>query len=82
MGEGWLGDGFAGVATGVSFADALGGGVSCGEKGGVLLLTDASSLSPEAAAFITAHPDLAAVAVFGGAGAVADAVLAQIAALL
>lgn len=80
--EGWLDDAFAGVATGRSFADALGGGVSAGAKNGVLLLTDPSSLSAPTSAFISAHPSLAAVAVFGGTGAVSPTVLAQIDALL
>lgn len=80
--RGWLDDAFAGVATGRSFADALGGGVSAGARGGVLLLTDPVSLSPETRAFIIAHPDLAAIAVFGGTAAVSGAVLAQVAALL
>lgn len=80
--RGWLDDVFAGVATGRSYADALGGGVSAGRKGGVLLLTDPANLSPETRAFILGHGDLGAVAIFGGTSAVSDAVLGQVAALL
>ncbi len=31
---------FVGVATGLNFPDALGGGAACGSKSGVLLLTN------------------------------------------
>ncbi|MDP2233267.1 MAG: cell wall-binding repeat-containing protein [Actinomycetota bacterium] len=72
---GWGTTAFVGLATGLNFPDALGGGAVCGSTGGVLLLTTGTSLSPEADAFLTEYSgDVLEIRVFGGATVVTDAV--------
>lgn len=74
---------YVGVATGAGFADALGGGVACGKRGGVLLLTDPARLSPPTAATIDARrAGIARLRVFGGVTAVSASVQSGIDALL
>jgi putative cell wall-binding protein len=64
-----------GLATGGSFADALGGGPSVGKAGGVMLLTQSQTLSPPASAALTTHKlDIFTVRFYGGTGAVSTAV--------
>jgi putative cell wall-binding protein len=64
---------FVGIATGVSFPDALGGGAAAGQQGGVLLLTDPNALSSPTRGFCIQHSDdIEQIQVFGGTGAVSD----------
>jgi putative cell wall-binding protein len=67
------------VATGTAFADALAAGAAVYD-GCPLILTDGTSLSPEAALTLTDN-DITQVIIIGGTSAVSDAVKAQIAAL-
>lgn len=62
---------YVGVATGLNFPDALGGGAAAGAKGGVLLLTMVDSLpAPTQAALSTNKALIDEVHVYGGIGAV------------
>lgn len=73
--RGWAEWSFVGVSTGVSFPDALGGGVAAGRANGVLLMTQPESLSePAAAALRSRAATIKDCRVFGGAGAVSDVV--------
>jgi putative cell wall-binding protein len=67
------------VATGTGFADALAAGPAVYD-GFPLVLTDGTSLSPEAALTLTDN-DITQVIIIGGTSAVSDAVKAQIVAL-
>ena len=72
-----------GVATGANFPDALSGGSACGARGGVLLLTTGTELSPAAEAVVDEHAVPGSMAlVFGGAAAVAESVRTEVAGLL
>lgn len=72
--RGWAQWSFVGVSTGLSFPDALGGGVAAGRANGVLLMTRPESLSdPTAAALGSRATTIADCRVFGGTGAVSDA---------
>ena len=79
VGGSWASEGFIGVATGQNFPDALAGGVAAGMMHGTLVLTPTGALHPAAEGFITdnavADTD---VRVFGGTGAVSEAVLDKI----
>ncbi|MDY0339639.1 MAG: cell wall-binding repeat-containing protein [Coriobacteriia bacterium] len=78
-GLGWAQWSFVGVATGRSFPDALGGGVAAGKAGGILLMTQPESLSgPVAAALEARAADVRDCRVFGGVGAVSDAVYSDL----
>lgn len=69
--RGWATWGFVGIATGLNYPDALGGGVACGARGGVMLLTHRDSLSTPARDALRDHRfEIDDVQVFGGAGAV------------
>lgn len=75
----WTSWGFVGIATGLNFPDALGGGIGAGELGGVLLLTTPTTLAPECGSALSANKaDVLDVQVFGGPTAVTDGVLAAI----
>jgi len=64
------------LATGESFADALAAGPAAGAANRTLLLTASGSLSAEPRAWMQAHAGtLAEGRVFGGTGAVAEAVV-------
>ncbi|MCE5204311.1 MAG: cell wall-binding repeat-containing protein [Actinomycetia bacterium] len=77
--RGWTSWRFVGIATGASFPDALGGGVSAGAYEGVLLMTAPAGLSPEAASALSAHAaDIQAVRIFGGTSAVSSATQTEI----
>lgn len=78
---GWGSEEAAGVATGLGFADALGGGVAMGARGGVLLLTDPVNLSSPAAGFLDART-VRSAAVFGSDKAVGSAVYNAVASRL
>ncbi|MEN6430533.1 MAG: cell wall-binding repeat-containing protein [Coriobacteriales bacterium] len=79
----WATPEYVGVATGLNFPDALGGGAVCGARGGVLLMTSPTALSAETAAFITAHREgVLSTKVFGGTAAVSNTVKTQVDSLL
>lgn len=72
----WADPSYVGVATGLDFPDALGGGAVAGAHDGVLLLTDGRSLSIAAAGFLAAQRSgLSQVRLFGGNKVVSDDVL-------
>jgi len=72
----WADSSFVGVATGLDFPDALGGGAVAGARGGVLLLTEKNVLSSSTSAFLNANQDqLRNVDLFGGSSVVGPAVL-------
>jgi YVTN family beta-propeller protein len=68
----------AGVATGANFPDALAGGALLAHLKGPLLLTAPTTLPVATSSYLGANPTLATVDVFGGAGAIGDAVTAAI----
>jgi putative cell wall-binding protein/5-hydroxyisourate hydrolase-like protein (transthyretin family) len=69
-----------GVASGTKFPDALGGGAAVGSNKGIMLLTSPKALSSSTAAMIRANrATIAKITVYGGAGAISSAVLAQLA---
>lgn len=75
----WGSAAYVGMATGANFPDALGGGAVCGARGGVLLLTEPTRLSPPPWAFLRDFKsDVLDVEVFGGPAAVDSIVLTQI----
>jgi putative cell wall-binding protein len=83
VGEGWAEFGYIGIATGLHYADALGGGAAAGANGGVMLLTDPNTLSKPVEDLITAKKLLIDdVVIFGGTSAVSDAVKTKIESLL
>jgi putative cell wall-binding protein len=64
-----------GVTTGENFPDALGGGVAAGAKGGAIMLTRSTLLSPETrSTLLECTADLSRIEVYGGATAVCDTV--------
>jgi subtilisin family serine protease len=70
---------FAGVASGLSFADALGGGADAGARRGPLLLTRDGDLPAPVADYLSARRSLVkATSVYGGAAVVGDAVLLSV----
>jgi len=81
--EAGLGWGYVGMASGTNFPDALGGGAATGARGGVLLLTRPDSL-PDATRNALHANRLAidVVDIFGGVGAVNNAVTTAIATAL
>jgi putative cell wall-binding protein len=71
----WIDLDTLGVATGVNFPDALGGGAALGYYGSPVLLTSGTALSPAAAAFLDRHQyEIGRVDVFGGTTTVSDTV--------
>ena len=58
------------LATGTNFPDALAAGVAAVKAGGVVLLTNGSTLPAETSAYLSAHPG--AVYAIGGPAAAAD----------
>lgn len=79
----WGSASYVGIATGLNFPDALGGGAVCGARGGVMLLTAPASLSKPASDFISAHAaDVIETEVYGGSNVVSDVVKSQVDALL
>jgi putative cell wall-binding protein len=68
-----------GIASGVTFADALAGGPLVGRLGGPLLLTDPSVLSPSTSSYLTANQaTLASTSLFGGTGAISAVVQTEV----
>lgn len=80
--NGWATRAFVGVASGQNYPDALTGGPSVGSRKGVMLLTQADTLPPSAAAWLAnaqlPPPQVHAAVLFGGSGAVSDTVWAQV----
>ncbi len=78
--KGWLaGWDTVGVATGISFPDALSGGVSCGAYGGPLLLTKGTSFSTPCRTAIVEHDDdIDQALLFGGEAALSAGVASAI----
>ncbi|MBN2848331.1 MAG: cell wall-binding repeat-containing protein [Coriobacteriia bacterium] len=75
----WADNSSVGIATGLVFADALGGGAALGARGGVLLMTDAVTLSAATQTYLQdAAEDVLEVQIFGGTGAVSDTVKSAI----
>ncbi len=75
MSQGWGDVSYVGIATGTNFPDALAAAPVAGENGGVMLLTDPKVLSPQTAAFITAHKaEIGMCVVYGSDVAVSDSV--------
>ena len=75
-------DGLA-LATGQNFPDALSGGVLCGRRGTVLLLTPGSQLHGGVADSLTYRADAVGnVFYLGGTGAVSQAVRDSVASIL
>jgi hypothetical protein len=65
----------AGISTGLNFADALGGGPAMGAAGGVMMLTDPTTLSPETETALTDNKtDICTAKFFGGIGAISQGV--------
>ncbi len=74
---------YVGVATGLNFPDALGGGIASGAEGGVLLLTRPDMLSTSTSAFLGTHnADVRWCRVYGSTRAVSSAVTKSLTALL
>jgi len=66
---------YVGVASGLTFPDALAGGAACGARGGALLLTSTTSLATPAASIITAsRPYLWRAEIFGGTKSLSNGV--------
>ena len=79
----WAENTYIGIATGVVFADALGGGAAAGANGGVVLLTRPETLSAPAGAYLkAAKADVLTPKLYGGTAAISDVVKAAIDAAL
>jgi hypothetical protein len=73
--HGWIDLDTLGVATGMNFPDALGGGSAMGYYGSPVILTGPTSVPASVNTFLTAHEyDVGRVDVFGGPDVVSDAV--------
>ncbi len=72
-----------GIATGLDFPDALGGGAALGSYGSPLLLTRPTALPPDIAEAITDHQHATGrIDIFGGTGVVSDGVRSSIEGLM
>ena len=70
---------YIGVARGDGFADALGGGIAAGSRGGVVLLTTTAKLNPKTSNAMNAHfGEARDCDVFGGTAAVSAKTYEQI----
>jgi putative cell wall-binding protein len=79
----WAENAYVGVATGMDFPDALGGGAAAGANGGVLLLTNPATLSGETGNYLkAARADVLTPKVYGGTAVVSDSVRVQMDAAL
>ncbi|PKQ38116.1 MAG: hypothetical protein CVT59_02500 [Actinobacteria bacterium HGW-Actinobacteria-1] len=71
----WATSDYFGLATGLNFPDALGGGVLAARQGGVVLLTNPTSLSPSARSVIAdLGYDTVPVAIYGSTSVVSSTV--------
>lgn len=74
---GWAGTS-VGIARGDAFPDGLAGGPHGGRSQAAMLLTAPDALSPETAAWLSAHTDtVSSITAFGGTAAVSDAALGE-----
>jgi putative cell wall-binding protein len=81
--SGWGDYSYVGVATGLNFPDALGGGPVVAQHGGVMLLTRPTALSAPVSEAITANKStIDMVDIYGSAATVTDAVRNAIEVLL
>lgn len=81
--NGWGDYSYVGVATGLNFPDALGGGPVVAQHGGVMLLTRPTGLSTPVSEAITANKStIETVEVYGSTAAVSQTVRDSISALL
>jgi len=71
LGLGWTDYSHVGIATGLAYPDGLSGAAEVGSQGGVMLLTQPTSLPvPTRTALIGHQPDITSATVFGGTPAV------------
>ncbi|MBN2848424.1 MAG: cell wall-binding repeat-containing protein [Coriobacteriia bacterium] len=71
----WIDLDTVGIATGLNFPDALGGGAALGCYGSPLLLTRATSVPDSVTTFLVVHEyEIGRIDVFGGADVVSDTV--------
>jgi len=83
VGHGWGTWQYVGIATGLNFPDALVGGVSCGNRGGVLLMTDPRFVSGATRATILLHASsILRVDIFGGPNVVSSDVAEDLGTML
>lgn len=83
VGEAGLGWDGIGIASGVSYADALCGGVLLGRSGSVMLLNPRDVVDPAVRDTLTAHAfEIDSCTIVGGAGAISPAVVEEIDALV
>jgi putative cell wall-binding protein len=68
----------AGIATGLSFPDALSGGAQLALLGGPLLLASQGSVPFATANYLTQTPTITDVRVYGGAAVLGDSVVTQL----
>jgi len=81
--KGWAAWGTVGIATGANYPDALGGGTAIGSRGGVLLLTAPTSLSPVTSAALASNIDaIDSIEFLGGPSALGTDVYDAVEALL
>ncbi|MHB1136687.1 MAG: cell wall-binding repeat-containing protein [Coriobacteriia bacterium] len=81
--QGWLDLDTLGIATGLDFPDALGGGAALGTYGSPLLLTRPNALPPYATAvFDDRGYEIGRVDIFGGTSVVTDGVKTTVTGLL
>jgi putative cell wall-binding protein len=77
VGKGWLNRKTIGIAA--KLPDALTGGTLAGVRGGVMVLTDGTTLTPATQSWLATYKaQIAAVYVFGGPLSISDAVVNQI----
>jgi putative cell wall-binding protein len=74
----WASANFLGLASGVNFPDALGGGALCGRSDGVMLLANGQILGPSAGAFVRSYDFMIDDTVaYGGSFAMAEPILQE-----
>jgi hypothetical protein len=72
-----------GIATGLDFPDALGGGAALGSYGSPLLLTRPTALPPSVSEALTYYQyETGRIDIFGGTGVVSDGVRTTISGLM
>jgi len=77
--RGWASGSYFGIATGVNFPDALGGGALAGHNGGVVLLTTPASLHDSARVVVqNSGYDGTPVVLFGSTSAISQAVAGEL----
>ena len=81
--SGWGSWQYVGIATGLNFPDALVGGVACGNRGGVLLMTDPRYVSGATHATMLLHASsILRVDIFGGTNVVSSDVAESLGTML